>query len=157
MPVLHSKSSLCGVYLWARRVLIRRKCRFVPRAVSGGGRGFAAALFGLTGLCCACMAVGYRTRAATVAAWVLTMSLHVRNKKVLNGGDAFLRCTLFWAMFAPLDAAVNPRVAGYTPRRAELKLGQGQNCFQARTHKTRLPPRKEARTRPFFLLEWRTE
>jgi hypothetical protein len=62
------------------------------RAVSGGGRGFAAALFGLTGLCCACMAVGYRTRAATVATWVLTMSLHVRNKKVLNGGDAFLRC-----------------------------------------------------------------
>ena len=58
----------------------------------------AAAVFGLM------LLVGYRTRLATVASWLLAVSLDVRNFHVLAGGDMLLRAVLFWSMFLPWGA-----------------------------------------------------
>ena len=49
--------------------------------------------------------LGYRTRIATIALWVLLLSLQARNPLVLSAADAFLRMLVFWAMFLPLGAA----------------------------------------------------
>ncbi|MEO8493670.1 MAG: HTTM domain-containing protein [Planctomycetota bacterium] len=48
--------------------------------------------------------VGYRTRLAAVASWILLMSLDGRNPVVLNSGDVLLRCMLLWSLFLPLGA-----------------------------------------------------
>lgn len=52
----------------------------------------------------AALAIGWRTRWAAIATWVLCVSLQGRNFQVLQGGDVLLRCMLFWAMFLPLGA-----------------------------------------------------
>jgi hypothetical protein len=49
------------------------------------------------------LALGFHTRLACVASWLLCTSLQVRNPLVLNFGDDILRMALFWAMFLPLD------------------------------------------------------
>lgn len=48
------------------------------------------------------LALGYRTRLATMASFVLLVSLHVRNPVVLNAGDVLLRRLLLWSCFLPL-------------------------------------------------------
>lgn len=54
------------------------------------------ALAGLLVLC------GGLTRLATVAAWVLVASAHVRNPLTISSGDTILKLMLFWSMFLPL-------------------------------------------------------
>jgi len=46
--------------------------------------------------------LGFRTRFAAVACWVLLVSLQNRNPFVYHSGDDLLRLTLFWGMFLPL-------------------------------------------------------
>lgn len=60
-------------------------------------------LFVLAGAFALAMTVGYRTRVATVASWLLLSSLQLRNPLVLNSGDALLRMLVFWGIFLPLD------------------------------------------------------
>ena len=48
--------------------------------------------------------VGYRTKLATIASWVLLISLQNRNPIILQGGDILFRMLVFWAMFLPLNA-----------------------------------------------------
>ena len=48
--------------------------------------------------------IGYRTRVAAFASWVLLVSLDSRNPMILNSGDVLLRCMLLWAVFLPLGA-----------------------------------------------------
>lgn len=48
--------------------------------------------------------VGYRTRLAAVASWILLMSLDGRNPVILNSGDVLLRSMLLWSLFVPLGA-----------------------------------------------------
>lgn len=48
--------------------------------------------------------IGYRTRLAAVASWVLLMSLDGRNPVLLNSGDVLLRSMLLWSLFLPLGA-----------------------------------------------------
>lgn len=50
------------------------------------------------------LAAGYHTRIATVASFVLLLSLQLRNPVVLNAGDVILRRLLLWACFLPLGA-----------------------------------------------------
>lgn len=50
------------------------------------------------------MTVGLFTRLATIAAWFLTVSFHVRLPWTLNGGDSLFRCALFYLMFAQAGA-----------------------------------------------------
>lgn len=49
--------------------------------------------------------IGYRTRLATIASWVMVISLHNRNPALIFAGDDTLRAILFWAMFLPLGAS----------------------------------------------------
>lgn len=51
------------------------------------------------------MLVGYRTRLAVFATWLMMLSLSVRNPLVLDAGDSVQRTMLFWSMFVPLGAA----------------------------------------------------
>jgi hypothetical protein len=46
--------------------------------------------------------VGYKTPLSGVLTWVLHTSLQNRNFLILNGGDVYLRMSLFWTMFLPL-------------------------------------------------------
>ncbi len=61
-------------------------------------------LFGLATLFAMAMLVGYRTRLAAVASWILLTSVQMRMPLVLNAGDTLLRVALFWSMFLPLGA-----------------------------------------------------
>lgn len=51
-----------------------------------------------------CLLVGYRTRLAGWISWFLLVSLQNRNPIILDGGDLYLRCLLFWLLFCPLGA-----------------------------------------------------
>jgi hypothetical protein len=68
----------------------------------GGGIAFEACLFAVAALFAAMLFVGYRTRVATVASWLLLISLHNRNPPLLDGGDVLLGTLLLWSMFLPL-------------------------------------------------------
>ena len=60
-------------------------------------------LFGLLVACALALLVGFHTRIASVACWLLLVSLQVRNPLVASfGGDTVLRVALFWAMLLPL-------------------------------------------------------
>jgi hypothetical protein len=61
----------------------------------------AAAVFGVM------LLVGYRTRLATAASWLLLISLQARNPLVNHAGDVVLRLLLFWSMFLPLGACLS--------------------------------------------------
>ncbi len=72
-----------------------------------------AFLFTLTAIAGFCVMIGYRTRLATIVAWVLLVSMHNRNTLILNGGDVLFRVIYFWSILLPLgarysvDAALN--------------------------------------------------
>lgn len=66
---------------------------------------FQGFLFVLAACAALSLAVGYRTRLATLISLVLLVSLHNRNPFVLYGADTMLRAMLFWAMFLPLGHA----------------------------------------------------
>ena len=65
---------------------------------------FQVALFVITWVAAVMIIVGYRTRLMLFIAWVLIMSLQVRNPMVLSGADTLLRLTMFWSMLLPLGA-----------------------------------------------------
>ena len=67
-----------------------------------GSAWFQGALFLVAGAAAAALALGYRTRLATAASFVLLVSLHARNPVLLNAGDSLLRRLLFWGAFLPL-------------------------------------------------------
>jgi uncharacterized membrane protein YphA (DoxX/SURF4 family) len=54
-----------------------------------------------------CLAVGFRTRLASVIVFVGIISLQHRTPAVFNGGDQLLRITSFFLMFAPAGAALS--------------------------------------------------
>lgn len=59
-------------------------------------------LEGLAGIAMAC---GWQTRWATLAAWVLVVSIVRRTAPATNAGDLWLGCLLLWGCFLPLGAA----------------------------------------------------
>ena len=54
-----------------------------------------------------CMTIGLMTRASTVAVYACLISMHARNVFILNSGDALMRDTGFFLMFAPAGAAMS--------------------------------------------------
>jgi hypothetical protein len=66
-----------------------------------------ATLFVLAALAAVCLLVGYRTRLATIASWLLVVSLQDRNPFLSDAGDTLMKCLLFWGMFLPLGAAAS--------------------------------------------------
>jgi hypothetical protein len=74
---------------------------------------FEVILFALAAFFTLQMLVGYRTRVATIASWILLISMHNRNPALIFAADDVLRALMFWAMFLPwgarysLDSALN--------------------------------------------------
>jgi len=68
----------------------------------GGSSSYQAGLFGLAAVFALAVLVGFQTRLATVASWLLLVSLHNRVPPILSGADNLLRMLLFWGMFLPL-------------------------------------------------------
>lgn len=58
----------------------------------------------LTLTAAAALLVGYRTRLAALATWLLLASMQARNPHVLNAGDTLVVATLFFGLFLPLGA-----------------------------------------------------
>ena len=71
---------------------------------ANGETWFVALLFGIEMLAALAIAIGWRTRAALIVAFVLNASLLNRNPMVLLGGDILLTCLIFWAIFLPVAA-----------------------------------------------------
>lgn len=82
-----------------------------------GDAWFQATLFAVAALAAAAMLVGFHSRAACTASWLLLTSLHLRNPLINNGGDLLLRMLLLWAAFLPLD-----RVWSFASRRRGRSL-----------------------------------
>lgn len=82
------------------------------------GREAQALFFSMAAFFSTCFLVGYRTRLAGWLSWFLLISVQNRNPIILDGGDLYLRCLLFWLLFCPLgarwsvDAARRPASSG---------------------------------------------
>ena len=74
--------------------------QFSLHAASGMWQAEAVLFVGAAGLAIA-MLLGYHTRLATLASWVLLVSLQNRNPLIGQGGDDLLRMLLFWGIFLP--------------------------------------------------------
>jgi hypothetical protein len=70
--------------------------------VLNGAAWFQIVLFVTSGLFALMLLIGYKTRVATIASWLLLLSLQARNPYINHAGDVLLRLLLFWAMFLPL-------------------------------------------------------
>ncbi|MGE0756334.1 MAG: HTTM domain-containing protein [Pirellulaceae bacterium] len=67
------------------------------------GQAWAAlAMHGVAAWFACWLLVGYRTRLATLASWILLVSVVNRNPLITDAGDSVLRSMLFWALFLPL-------------------------------------------------------
>ncbi|TXH05268.1 MAG: DUF393 domain-containing protein [Nevskiaceae bacterium] len=88
---------------------------------------FVAALLGVQVVFAFMLMLGWRTRLAVIASFVLWTSLLNRNTLVLIGGDLLLACLLFWAMFLPLAArySVDAALASNPPPQERLHLSWG--------------------------------
>ncbi|MFD3002236.1 hypothetical protein ACFS7Z_17830 [Pontibacter toksunensis] len=62
---------------------------------------FQAVLFGIAAVFAFCLLLGYKTRLASIASWLLLLSLQNRNLVIGQGGDDLLRMLLFWGIFLP--------------------------------------------------------
>lgn len=95
-----------------RRWLVEADSRWrLSLYLVNGQSWFVALLLALQAGFALMLALGWRTRLATVASFALWVSLLNRNPLVLNGGDLLLCCLLFWAMFLPLGARHSVDVA----------------------------------------------
>jgi uncharacterized membrane protein YphA (DoxX/SURF4 family) len=85
---------------------------------ANGQAWFAVLMLGLEALAALALALGWRTRLAALACFVLEASLLNRNVLVLIGGDVLLTCLLFWSLFLPLGArwSVDAALAKETPK-----------------------------------------
>ncbi|WP_299759034.1 HTTM domain-containing protein [uncultured Pontibacter sp.] len=80
-------------YLWLPQF-------FSLHALSGLWQ-FQLVLFILAAGFACCLLLGYKTRLATAATWLLLLSLQNRNPLIEQGGDDLLRMLLFWGIFLP--------------------------------------------------------
>lgn len=88
----------------------------------GGSSWFVGLLFAIAAIFALMLLAGYRTRLATVASWVMLLSLQNRNTMVLTGEDVLLIALLFWAMFLPLGARFSVDSALDTSKRRQSHL-----------------------------------
>lgn len=70
--------------------------------------GSGAAWFQAAALLCAaisgaCLALGYRTRLAALAAWILLVSIQHRNPLILQGGDVLFRIMVLFSAVLPVS------------------------------------------------------
>ncbi len=67
----------------------------------GGSAAFQGVMLAIAGLFALLLLVGWQTRLATIASWMLLVSLHTRVPSLVTGGDALILMMLFWGMFLP--------------------------------------------------------
>ena len=93
---------------------------------------FTAFLFIVLAFIAVQIVVGYRTRTATLMAFVLVVSLHNRNPLVLNYGDILLRMLVLWSIFLPLGErySVDAVHRDGEPRKRFLGLASAAVLFQ---------------------------
>jgi hypothetical protein len=79
---------------------------------------FQAVLFVAAGLFALMLLVGYQTRLATIASWLLLISLQDAWRDGTNGGDQVLRVLVLWSIFLPLGArlSIDARRSSAPPR-----------------------------------------
>lgn len=65
---------------------------------------FQVVLFAIAFAAAMMLAIGWRTRLATIVSFVLLWSMHSRNPLTLHAADSLLRFLLMWGMFLPLGA-----------------------------------------------------
>lgn len=70
--------------------------------LASGAPWFQSILFGVAGVFATMLCLGFQTRFATVACWILLVSVQHRVPPILNGADSLQRVLLFWSMFLPL-------------------------------------------------------
>jgi hypothetical protein len=97
-----------GLYTWRTVWTLHGLASPWPAAV--------AALFALAALCAVALLLGWRTRLATFASWLLLTSLQYRNPALVHGGDVLLRMLLFWGLFLPLGARFSLDARRVRPR-----------------------------------------
>jgi hypothetical protein len=83
---------------------------------ANGSTVFAAIMFGIHFLFGVMLLTGYKTRWATIGAYIFTVSIHNRNWLVNNGGDDILRAVLFISIFLPLNKCFSVDSALRRPR-----------------------------------------
>lgn len=69
-----------------------------------GNSFFVGALFLFAAALALMLFAGYWTRFATIASWIMLVSLQNRNPMVIDGQDMLLRLILFWGIFLPWGA-----------------------------------------------------
>lgn len=103
----------------------------------GGSPLFEGVLFAIAILAAIAMLFGYHSRLATIASWVLLISMHNRNPLLIFAADDVLRAVMFWAMFLPIGAAYSvDRAMNTATRPVPLRILSGatlalmtQQCF----------------------------
>jgi hypothetical protein len=93
LPSEYLHSFWNGAYAWSLHL------------IDGGPEWLLVSLFAVHALAAIAFLVGFHTRVATVAVWLLTVSLHNANPLILQGEDVLLRAVLFVCIFLPLGAA----------------------------------------------------
>jgi predicted DCC family thiol-disulfide oxidoreductase YuxK len=97
--------------------------------LASGDAWFQALLLAAQLLAAFCLFWGWRTRAATAVAWILGVSIAVRNPVVLTAADVLLNSLLFWCLFLPLharwsaDAALSSTPSPSEPHRSWASAG----------------------------------
>ncbi len=89
--------------VWPRGILHMQDWSFVwSWHALGGSTAFEGALFALAALAGLCLLVGYWTWPATLASFLLALSVQARNPFLHDGQDDLLRLLLFWSLWLPL-------------------------------------------------------
>jgi len=89
--------------VWPRAILHMRNWSFVwSWHALGGSIGFEAGLFAAAAMAGLALLVGYRTWLATLASFLLALSVQARNPFLHDGQDDLLRLLLFWSLWLPL-------------------------------------------------------
>jgi hypothetical protein len=94
---------------------------------ASGSWWYQAGLFGLAAAFALALLVGFRTRLAAAASWLLLVSLHNRVPPILSGADNLLRMLLFWGMFLPLGGAWS--VDAWLARRRGIEAPRAQRVL----------------------------
>ncbi|RQG99930.1 HTTM domain-containing protein [Natrarchaeobius oligotrophus] len=91
-----------------------------------------AALFVLNALIALQLLVGYRTRIATILAFVFVVSLDLRNPLVLSYADVLFAWLLLWAIFLPLGErwSIDAVHADRPPRPSVVSIGSALILLQ---------------------------
>lgn len=76
----------------------------VSLLLASGSAWWSGALVVLAWLAAAAFALGWHTRAATLALFVLLASIQSRNPLILIGGDILIMALLLWSLFLPMAA-----------------------------------------------------